>query len=347
MEGIMKKCLLVVTVIVFLVSISFAAPLNAAEPVKPIELRFSTFLPLETPVVGVWVSFAKELERRSNGRVKVTFYPAETLGKAKDQYNMAVTGIADFSTSIMGYTPGRFPQAEALELPIAWPSAKVASRVCWAIYEKYLKTEFSDVHMIAIATTDPTQIQTVKKPIKSLSDMSGLRLRTGSPRMVEMVRSWGASPINLTAADTYDALQKGMIDGVFMNYTALLDFKLYEQLNNYTTLGVGAAVAMGPMSLKAWNSLPPDIQKIIDELGGDRQSALMGEVFDKRAKAGLDEAIKKGGKIYTLSEAEKAAFMATTKPIVDAWIANAEKKGLPGRKIYEDIIALVEKYSKE
>jgi TRAP-type transport system periplasmic protein len=347
MEGVMKKCLLVVTVIVFLVSISFAAALNAAEPVKPIELRFSTFLPLETPVVGVWVSFAKELERRSNGRVKVTFYPAETLGKAKDQYNMAVTGIADFSTSIMGYTPGRFPQAEALELPIAWPSAKVASRVCWAIYEKYLKKEFSDVHMIAIATTDPTQFQTVKKPVKSLADMSGLRLRTGSPRMVEMVRSWGASPINLTAADTYDALQKGMIDGVFMNYTALLDFKLYEQLNNYTTLGVGAAVAMGPMSLKAWNSLPPDIQKIIDELGGDRQSGLMGEVFDKRAKAGLDEAIKKGGIVHSLSESEKAVFMAKTKPIVDAWIANAEKKGLPGRKIYEDILALVEKYSKE
>ncbi|MEW6668555.1 MAG: TRAP transporter substrate-binding protein [Thermodesulfobacteriota bacterium] len=343
----MKKCFFVVTGIFFLVVFSFTATMHAAEPVKPIELRFSTFLPLETPVIGVWISYCKELERRSDGRVKVTFYPAESLGKAKDHYNMAVTGIADITTHIMGYTPGRFPQAEVLELPILWPSAKVASRVCWDIYEKYLKNEFSDVHLIALATTDPTHIHTSKKPVRSMADMSGLRLRTGNPRMVEMIKSWGASPINVTGAEVYDALQKGMIDGVFINNTSLADFKLYEQLNHYTLLGMGAAVALAPMSLKAWNSLPPDIQKIVDEISGARQSASMGEVFDKRGKAGIDEAVKRGGKIYTLSDAEKANFVAKTEPIVSAWIANAEKRGFPGKKLYDDVSALVAKYSKE
>lgn len=338
---------IVIGALVFLVALSFAVTLNAAEPAKQIELRFATFLPQYNPNCQIWVSFAKELERRSNGRVKVVFYPAETLGKAKDHYNMAVTGIADMSTAIMGYTPGRFPQAEVLELPIAWPSAKVASRVCWEIYDKHLRKEFSDVHVIAMAATDPSQIQTSKRPVHKVADMKGLRLRTGNPRMVEMVRSWGASPINITTADTYDALQKGMIDGVFINYSSLGDFKLHEQLRYYTSVGAGAAVAIGQMSLKAWNSLPPDIQKLVDELGGARQSTLMGEVFDKSAKTFLGEAAKRGGKVYALSDSDRTAFMAKTKPIIDAWIANTEKKGLPGRKLYEDVVALVDKYSKE
>jgi TRAP-type C4-dicarboxylate transport system substrate-binding protein len=340
----MKKCVLMCA-IVFLGILSFTV-LHAAE--KPIELRFSLFISSDhSTIVNGWGPFAKELERRSNGRVKMTFYPSEALGKAKDHYNMAVTGIADISMVIMGYNPGRFPQAEVLELPIAWPSAKVASRVAAEIYERYLKKEFSDVHLIAIFTTDPSHVMTTKRPVKGLSDMSGLRLRTGNPRMVEMMRAWSASPINITIFDTYDALQKGMLDGVWTNYSALGDFKLHEQLNHYTTVGAGTAVGMGVMSLKAWNNLPPDVQKIFDELGGARQSAIMGEVFDKMARSSLDEATKRGGKLYTLSASERAAFMAKTKPIVDTWIANAEKKGLPGRKIYDDVLALIDRYSKE
>jgi TRAP-type transport system periplasmic protein len=343
----MKTRLLIVIGVTFLIAFFFSLRIDAADGVKPIELRFATFLPQDNANCQVWVTWARELERRSNGRVQVTFYPSEALGKAKDQYNMAVTGIADIGTHIMGYTPGRFPLTEVMELPIAWPSAKVASRVGWEIYERHLKNEFSDVHLLSVAATDPSQIQTSKKPVHTPADMSGLRLRTGNPRMVEMVRLWGASPINLTAADTYDALQKGMIDGAYLNYSSLIDFKTYEQLKYYTTLGAGTAVALAPMSLKAWNSLPPDIQKIINEISGARQSALQGEVFDKTAKAALDEVAKRGGKVYVLSDAERAAFMTKTKPIIDAWIANAEKRGLPGRKVYEDIIALVDKYAKE
>ena len=177
--------------------------------------------------------------------------------------------------------------------------------------------------------------------------MSGLRLRTGNPRQVEMIRAWGASPINITIFDTYDSLRKGMIDGVFTNYSALRDFKLDEQLNHYTTINMGTAVGGGAMSLKAWNSLPPDIQKIIDELSGPKISTTLGEVFDLTAKEGIERGLKRGGKAYDLSESERAAFLAKTEPITVKWIENAEKKGLPGNQIYQEVLSLVEKYSME
>jgi TRAP-type transport system periplasmic protein len=344
----MKTRLLIVAGAVFLAILPLTLRLDAANAAKPIEIRFSTFLSLDhTSYVNGWLPFAKELEQRSNGRVKVTFYPSEALGKAKDHYNMAVNGIADITMSILGYNPGRFPLAEVLELPITWPSAKIGSRVAWDVYEKYLKKEFSDVKLLAIATTDSNHILTSKKPVKTLADMSGLRLRTGSPKMVEMMRAWGASPINISIFDTYDALQKGMLDGVFTNYSSLSDFKLHEQLNHYTKVGIGSAIVTGVMNLKTWNSLPPDIKKIIDELAGSRQAVRLGGIFDKSAKDSLEDAVKRGGKLYTLPEADRTALTAKNKPIIDAWISKMENKGLPGKKVYEDVIALIEKYSKE
>jgi TRAP-type C4-dicarboxylate transport system substrate-binding protein len=344
----MKKYFCAAAIALFLFVFSMGPRSSCAAPEKPIELRFSMFVSTEhLTYTQVWSPWAQDLERRTQGRVKVIFYPSETLGKAKDHYNMAVTGVADVALTILGYTPGRFPLSEIIELPILWPSGAIGSRVAWEVYEKYMKKEFSDVKLIQFGIVDPYHVMTAKKPVKSLADMSGLRLRSGNPRQAEMVRAWGASPINLTVADTYDSLQKGMVDGVFLNYSALRDYKLDEQLHNYTSLNFGAGQSAVVMSLKAWNSFPPDIQKIVDELSGSGLSVKVGAVFDKAAEIGFEQALKKGNKAYTLSEKERTAFVEKTKPIVDKWMENAEKKGLPGKQVYQEILTLADKYAKE
>jgi TRAP-type C4-dicarboxylate transport system substrate-binding protein len=347
-EEKMKKAFALAVTVAFLAGLSVSLDYCFAASEKPIELRYSMFISTQhMTYTEVWAPWAQELERRSQGRVKVTFYPSEALGKAKDHYNMAVTGVADIALCILGYTPGRFPLSEIIELPILWPSGKIGSRIAWELYERYMKKEFSDVKLIQFGIVDPYHIMTAKKPVKSLADMSGLRLRSGNPRQAEMLRAWGASPINITVFDTYDSLQKGMVDGLFMNYSSLRDYKLDEQLNHYTTLNMGAGQTAVAMSLKAWNSLPPDIQKIVDEISGFKISVKVGAAFDKSAKEGFEQALKKGDKAYTLPEAERAAFVEKTKPIVDKWLANAESKGLPGKQVYQEILSLVEKYAKE
>lgn len=344
----MKRVFALMLAVAVLGGVSVSLNPCFATPEKPIELRFSMFISTQhMTYTDVWAPWAQELERRSQGRVKVTFYPSEALGKAKDHYNMAVTGVADIALCILGYTPGRFPLSEIIELPILWPSGRIGSRVAWEIYEKHLRKEFSDVKLIQFGIVDPYHIMTAKKPVKSLADMSGLRLRSGNPRQAEMLRAWGASPVNLTVFDTYDSLQKGMVDGVFMNYSSLRDYKLDEQLNHYTSLNMGAGQSAVVMSLKAWNSLPPDMQRIVDELSGSKLSVKVGTAFDKSGKEGFEQALKKGDKAYSLPESERAAFVEKTKPIVDKWVANAESKGLPGKQVYLEILSLAEKYAKE
>jgi TRAP-type transport system periplasmic protein len=344
----MKKYFCLVAIAVFLLVFFMSTSPSYAAPDKPIELRYSMFISTEhLTYTQVWAPWAQELEKRSQGRVKVVFFPSETLGKAKDHFNMALTGVADIALTILGYTPGRFPLAEIMELPIIWPSGAIGSRVGWEVYEKYMRKEFSEVKLIQFGIVDPYHLMTTKKPIKALADMSGLRLRSGNPRQAEMLRAWNASPINLSVFDTYDSLQKGMVDGVFLNYSSLRDYKLDEQLHHYTSLNLGAGQSAVVMNLKAWNSLPPDIQKILDELSGPKISVKVGAVFDKAAEVGFEQALKKGNKSYTLTQAERAAFVEKTNPIVDKWIANADKKGLPGKQVYQEILSLVDKYAKE
>lgn len=344
----MKSGFVVAVMVTVLIGFSVCVGPCFAGSEKPIELRFSTFISMEhMTYTEVWHPWAQELERRTQGRLKIIFYPSEALGKARNHYTMAVTGLADIALCILGYTPGRFPLTEVFELPIVWPSAAIGARVSWEIYEKYLKKEFSDVKLIQLGIVDPYHIMTTKKPVKCLADMQGLRLRSGNPRNAGLLRAWGASPINITIFDTYDALQKGIADGVSLNYSSLRDYNLDEQLHHYTTLSICAGQSAVVMNLKAWNKLPPDIKKIFDELTGVYLSVKIGEAFDKSAKEGFEQALERGNKAYTLSAKEQNAFVEKTKPIVDKWIEKAEKKGLPGKKIYQEILSLVDKYAKE
>ena len=344
----MKKQFLVASIVVFLVVLSVYLKPSFASQEEQIELRFSTFLPLQHyGHVKVLAPFAKQLEERTKGRVKVTFYPMQTLGKAKDHYDMAVRGIADICTFLQIYTPGRFPLTEVMNLPLGISSAETASRIFWELSEKYMKKEYADVKILQLATVDPAHIQTTKKPVKTLADLEGCKIRVGGPEQTEIIRAWGASPINLAVPDIYDAMHKGMIDGTLIGFSSLIDYRLIE-LVNYTTIVNGVSPTVGwVMNLQKWNSLPPDIQKIIDELTGLKVSVYQGKIFDEAAQLGMEEAKKKGGQIYKLPPAEMKIWMDKLKPVCDAWVADKEAKGLPGKAIYQDAVSLVEKYSKE
>jgi TRAP-type C4-dicarboxylate transport system substrate-binding protein len=318
-----------------------------AASAKPIELKFSAFVPTtHLHWVNVYAPFGKELEERTNGRVKVVFFSGETLGKAKDHYDMAVRGIADMVTFIHGYTPGRFPLAGVMELPIRVPSGEIGSRVFWELYEKYMKQEYSDVKVVWLTVSDAGQIQTTKKPVKTLQDLKGLRLRSPGPIPSAILKACDGSALTIPIPDLYDSLQKGMADGAFMNFSATTDFKLGDVLKHFTVVNGYAMTAGIAMNLKTWNNLPPEVQRIIDELAGLRLSLRHGTFWDKGARMTVDAANKTGAQIYELSPADKRLWMEKVEPVNEAWIADVEKKGLPGRKIFQDAVSLLEKYSK-
>ena len=264
----MKKAFLAIGLVSLVMLFATLKPSYGA-PAKPIELKFSMWNSLQHSMyVEVYAPLAKELEERSKGRVKLVFYPGEALGRTKDHYDLVVRGIADMGPFIHGMTPGRFPLAGVMELPIGVPSGKIGSRVIWELYEKYMKQEYQGVKILQLKTNEPGQIQMGKKLVKSLADMKGLRLRSPGPQQTALLRAWGVSPLQIQVTDLYDALQKGMADGALLPFSAIQDFNLFDVLKCHTVSNSYVMTAGLAMNLKTWNKLPPDIQKIFDELTG-------------------------------------------------------------------------------
>ena len=186
-----------------------------------------------------------------------------------------------------------------------------------------------------------------KKLVKSLADMKGLRLRSPGPQQTSLLRSWGVSPLQIQVTDLYDALQKGMADGALLPFSAIQDFKLFDVLKCHTVSNSYVMTAGLAMNLKTWNKLPPDVQKIFDELTGLKISEYGGAQNDRHSQLALEEIKRAGDQVYELPAAERKMWMDKAQPICGAWIADMEKKGLPGKKVYQEAVLLIEKYSKQ
>ncbi|MDI7260821.1 MAG: TRAP transporter substrate-binding protein [Thermodesulfobacteriota bacterium] len=343
----MRKRSVLLAMVLFLVIFLAMGRSSYAQATKPIELKLSHWMsPMHNLHVDVFTPFAKELEERTKGRVKVTIFPGEALGKARDHYDLVSQGVVDIAYFIQGYTAGRFPLTTVLELPIGIPSGKVGSRVLWELYDKYLKPEYPGVKILTFFTHGPGHIHMSKKPIKTLEDIKGLRIRSPGPTQTALLRELGGSPLTIPMPDVYDALHKGMAEGAMAPFSPLLDLKLYE-VTKFHTIANLYVMPMGlAMNPKVWAAIPPDIQKIIEELCGARMSEIAGANYDKYDLLGMDAAKKAKSEIISLSPEERKKWSARTSALGDKWIADIEAKGLPGKKVFEEASSLVEKYSK-
>ena len=337
------------TVLVGLSLLLFLAAGGGAQAqTKPIELKLSHFMsPMHNLHVDVFAPFAKEVEEKSKGRLKITIFPGEALGKSRDHFDMVTTGVTDIAFVIPSYTAGRFPLSAVMEIPFLVPFAKVGSRAVWELSTKgYFNQEFQGARMLSFWTTGPGQILMTKKLARTLDDIKGVRLRSPGPAQTALLRDLGISPLTIPIPELYDALQRGMADGAVAPLSAVVDFKLFEVVKNYTIANLYVTTMCLAMNPKAWASLPPDIQKIVEEAAGSRASANAGLSYDNYDAKGLEAGKKAQGQIYNLPADERGRWMEKAKGQADKWISDGEAKKLPSRKVYEEARALVQQYSK-
>jgi TRAP-type C4-dicarboxylate transport system substrate-binding protein len=343
----MKRNFFVSVAIVFAIMLFAIGTSAQGQTSRPIELKFAHWLSTMHDLhTDIYIPFAKEIEERTKGRVKIVIYPAEALGKAKDHYDMAVRGIADITIHMPGYTPGRFPLSSVVDLPIQISSARVGSLVFNDLYHKYLKTEYPGVKVLWSYTTDPFQFMMRKKTVKTVADLKGLRMRSGSPQMTAFLRDLSVSPINMPVSEVYESLQRGLLDGAFTSFTALRSFKLFEVVGTVTVANVCVGPSVIVMNPKSWEKLPKDIQNIFDEVTSTLPEKT-GANFDKYVAMSKDLLKKAGGEIHEFPPQETKLLMERFSTSDEKWIAEMEGKGLPGRKVYDEARALAEKYSRQ
>ena len=310
---------------------------------RTIKLNYSVFFPPTHVQTLAAQSWADEIEKRTDGRVQIRIFPGGVLTKADQCYAGVVDGISDLGMSCFAYTRGRFPLIEGLDLPVGYPDGLVATRVANAMINRFHPAEVSDTHLLYVHAHGPGVLAS-RTPIHSLADLPGNTIRA-TGLSAKIVESLGGNAIGMAQSDTYEALQKGVVNATFCPVETLKGWKQGEVIQYVTdTPAIGYTTTMFvTMNLERWNSLPEDIQRIMTEVSAewvDKHGVAWNEA-DAAGRAMLEEL---GKDTFVLPEEETARWREKISPVLDQFADKAEAKGLPGRRFLDDLLAEVKKH---
>ncbi len=338
-----QKGITIMVMVVFLLGIGlFSLPAQAQ-----IKLSYANFPPAPTFPCVQMERWKTEVEKRTAGKVKVDTYPGSTLLSAKNMFDGVIAGTADIGCLATSYQPGAFPVVEAVDLPLGWPNATVASATLWDLVDKYKPKEFDKVKVLTMFTCPPANIMSMKA-VRTLADIKGYELRA-SGTGAKILELLGAAPVAMPQSDVPEALQKGVIKGNVSSLEVLKDFKYAEYCRNATgnvnLFVVSFAVVMNPAK---WNSLPDDVKKVFNDLGKE-QAIWTGQYVDNHVKEALkwSKETFKDFQVFNLSKDELSKWYALLKPMNDRYLKDYEAKGIPTKAILDDVMKSKDKYSKE
>ncbi len=335
----MKKPLLK-TALALTVGMMIQAPAQAAD----YTLRFAHFWPAvagaHKQLFQVW---ADKVEKDSAGRIKVEIYPSATLSKPPAQYDAVANRIADVTATVQGYTANRFPLTQIVELPGLVQTAKQGSCVIQGLYDEGLiSSEYAQTRPLFMFTHGPGHLHTKGKAIKTPADLEGLRIRRPTTVVGSLLEGLGAQPVGMPAPESYQSLQRGVIDGVSLPWEGQLAFRLNELTDNHTELGGLYTLSfVVTMNKDVYNDMPADLKKVIDDNSGKAWSEVAGKVFDDQDVKGRAAAVAAG---HNFIEVEGGTENPDWKPVLDkateAYLADLEGKGMPARNVYARAKAL-------
>ncbi len=311
---------------------------------KAINLNYSIFFPpthIQTKTAETW---AKEIETRAKGRVKITLFAGGSLTQAPQCYEGVVNGVSDLGMSCFAYTPGRFPLLEGLDLPLGYPNGAVATRIATELTEKYKPAEVANTHVLYVHAHGPGLLAS-KKAVKSLEDMKGMKVR-GTGLSAKIITALGAAPVGMPQGDTYESLQKGVVDATLCPIETLKGWKQGEVISSITEVpAVGYTTAMFvTMNSKKWGSLPPDIQKVFTEVSKE-WVAQAGQAWDQADAEGREFVKGLKREMISLSAEEQQKWKQAVQPVVDDYVKAAQEKNLPGEQFLKEAQDLIAKYS--
>lgn len=312
----------------------------AAQADEQVKLRFAHSLP---STHYAWVEgmgrMADAVVKATNGVVSYEVYPAGQLGK--DYVSVLNSKLADAVVLIPSYASDKLPLTTVGELPAKYKDACHGTRKLWAIAKPggmLSEAEFKPLgmHTLFVTNLPGYKVPTTTKPVKSLEDLQGMKIRASGAAMEQTVRALGAVPIQLTASEINDSLRRGTIDGAIWPYHAAPPYEL-EPLFKYGAEGpnLGSATIIFAMSESKWQSLPENVQKAIETAAAEAQENLCQWMEKEEARVRQEMIDKYGYKPTVLSEEETARWNERTAKVAEAWAARMDRNGKPGTKILE------------
>jgi TRAP-type transport system periplasmic protein len=325
----MVKSMLKGALVVGLLTV-FALPINAMAESK-MNIKFSTLHPpVGREVKTVFVPMLEELKAKSNGRITYTMYAGGALGKGPEHYDIVRKGLSDMGYFTATWTAGRFPLSDVLSLAVTVDGKDVGVDIGNAMYDRILKREFPGVEMIELNGCISAYLWTTK-PVKTLEDCKGLRIRSPGGHQTNYIKAIGAEPVFMPLGDVYLAMETGTIDGLVTCPPLVLAFKLYE-VAKYGALCTFGCVTEGViMNEKSWKKTPDDLKPLIKEVCSNPFRTTGGLTRDVY-KVMMKEITDKGVNLYTLPGKEADRWYAGFQDETRKWVKGLEAKGLPAKE---------------
>ena len=277
---------------------------------QTVTLRLHQFLPSQAVIPSMAiVPWAQKVEAESGGHIKIQLFHSMSMGGSPPQlFDQARDGVADITWTVLGYTPGRFNKAEVFELPFMCSGgAQKCSRAFHEYVDKHAADEFRSVKLLAAHTHGPGLFHT-KQPVTGLESLRGMKVRGGSRVVNNMLTKLGATPVGMPVPAVTEALSKGVLDGTTIPWEVGPSLKVHELVKHHTTFAGGNGLYVTTFALSmnkgAYDKLPADLKKVIDNNSGIETAAFFGRAMDEGDKTGRDIALKAGNKITELEPAE-------------------------------------------
>ena len=292
--------------------------------------------PLTRDVLGGW---AAAVEKATNGRVKMQMLPKAPMAAA-GTFDGVRDGLVDVSYVTASYTPARHPLPLLAELPGSGGSAEVNSVAYNLIHWKYLQqaNEYKGVKLLGVFTHGPGQMFSVKKPVTSVADLAGMKVRSGGGISEASAKALGASPLVKPAPESYELLSSGVADATFFPSESIKSFNLDKVVKHATYFPGGFySSSFGFfMNEDKWNKLSKQDQDAINSVSGEALARLAGKAWDAADKVGIDALKAAGVAMVDANPAFVADVRKRTEPLISDWVKAANAKGIDGAKVFAE-----------
>jgi len=330
---------------------AIALACSGAAAAQELTLKVHHFWPPGAmPPSSLLVPWCDKIAKDSNNRLKCQIYPAMQLGGTPPQLiDQAKDGVADIIWTLPGYTAGRFPIMEVFELPFMSSSAEATSQAAWEYYSMVGNKEFPGIKAIAVNVHDNGYVHGSNKQVKTQADFKGMKMRAPTRQTNKLLAALGATPVAMPLPALADALSKGVVDGYLLPWEVIPSIKAHELSKFHSetdpkSRALYTAVFILAMNQAKYDSLPPDLKKVIDDNSGAATSRAFGKQWDASAPPARKQATERGNTFYTIPAAELANWQKATANLEDEWARDVSAKGQDGKKLLQTAKDLIKKY---
>ncbi len=315
---------------------------------EAITLKVHHFLPPASTAQAKFIEpWCARISQQSNNRLKCHIYPSMQLGGSPAQlFDQATDGVADLVWTLPGYQAGRFVVSEVFELPFIVRNSAEGSRALWQYAMKNASREFEGIKPIVFHLHDGNIFHTTKKPIRTLQDFRGMKLRAPTRQATRMITAFGATPVPMPLPQAPEALSKGVIDGALVPWEVVPSIKLGEIVGHHIETDslmpqLSNSVIIFGMNPARYDSLPADLKKVIDNNSGPQASAEAGRIFAQAGMAGRKDSEKYRATFHTVPAAELQLWQKASESVISDWVRDVTTRGYDGRKLLEEARALL------